>query len=65
MNNIEYFGPFRIDTTVVEHPCCWDSAIVRNCTDGFGAYGGDVAFICECDADLAEMICSALNATLG
>lgn len=62
--NIEYFGAYRVDAEFVEHGCCWDSAIVRDCTKGRGMYGKGVALICECDADMAEAICAALNATL-
>lgn len=61
---IEYFGKYRIDDSFVEHVCCWDSAIVRDCTEGRNMHGGGVAMICECDADMADVICSALNATL-
>jgi len=56
--------PYYIDDTMVEHGCCWDSAIVRKCKNGEGMYGGDVALICECYSGNAQMICDALNALI-
>ena len=61
---MKYFGEYRIDESVVEHGCCWDSAIVRDCEGGKGMYGKDVALICECNSDNADMICEALNASI-
>ena len=61
---MEYFGEYRIDTEFVEHKCCWGAAIVRNCTEGRGQYGKGVALILECDEDMADSICAALNAAL-
>jgi hypothetical protein len=64
MTELGYFGPYRINSSFVEHPCCWDSAIVRDCTKGKGMYGKGVALICECDEDHAQFICNALNAAI-
>lgn len=56
--------PYFIDDSMVEHGCCWDTAIVRRCEIGGGAYGGAIELICECNSDRAKVICDALNATL-
>ena len=55
---------YRIDNNYVEHGCCWDSAIVVDCEKGEGMYGHNVALVCECDSDNANVICAALNETL-
>lgn len=55
---------YYVDTKGVEHECCWNSAIVRNCANGEGWYGGDYELVCECSLELAQTICDALNASL-
>ena len=52
------WNPYYIDSGMVEHGCCWETAIVRvNDT-------GTVELICECREKEAQIICDALNATL-
>ena len=63
--NQKYFGRYRIDPGFVEHACCWDSAIVRDCVPEEVMCGGKVALICECSAEESEEICKALNASAG
>ena len=55
---------YYIDANFVEHRCCWDTAIVRKCEMGKGMYGKDVELICECNDNLAQEICDALNMML-
>ena len=55
---------YYIDEDMVEHACCWGSAIVRKCEMGKGMYGLDVDLICECDKNQAQFICDALNSAL-
>lgn len=52
---------YYIDSEMVEHGCCWDTAIVIKCEPGHGMYCKDVALICECNDDMAQIICDALN----
>jgi len=52
---------FRVDNSMVEHRCCWDSAIVTDCDEGEGMYGGNVSLVCECDSGMVEIIVKALN----
>ena len=62
-----YEGRYRIEPKMVEHGCCWETAIVRNLapdSEFRGMYRKGVALICECDEELAETICEALNSTL-
>ena len=53
----EYF----IDNSMLEHGCCWDTAICCKCEKGEGMYGGDVDVILECCDDKAQFILEALN----
>ena len=55
---------YYIDASMVEHGCCWDTAVVRKCKMGDGMYGKDVELVCECDESRAQVICDALNAAL-
>lgn len=55
---------YYIDEKMVEHECCWNSAVVRKCEPGRGKYGSDVELICECWSINARFICNALNAAL-
>jgi len=55
---------YYIDASMVEHKCCWKTAVVRKCEMGKGMYWGDVELVCECDESSAQMICDALNAAL-
>ena len=57
-------GTYRVDNSFVEHGCCWDSAIVRDCKEGLGMYGNGIYMVCECDSFMAEIICNALNSAL-
>lgn len=52
---------YYIDKEMVEHGCCWDTAIVIKCEPGQGKFEGDVDVICECNNDMAQIICDALN----
>lgn len=54
-------GLYYADKSMVEHGCCWDTAIVRKCKPGEGIYGGDVYLVCECLDENAQQICDALN----
>jgi len=56
---------YRIDDLMVEHGCCWDSAIVTDCDEGDGMYGGNVSLVCECNSDMAEIIVNLLNGNVG
>lgn len=55
---------FWIDTDMVEHGCCWDTAVVTRCPEGEGQYGTDVSLVCECRNEHAQFICDALNAAV-
>lgn len=56
---------FYIDTSYVEHGCCWDAAICKKVKDGEGSYLGDVGVVLECDKEDAQFICDALNKAYG
>lgn len=60
--DFKYFGAYRVDAAAVEHGCCWGSAVVRDYIGG--PLGKGTALVCECDPDIAETICAALNAVL-
>lgn len=54
--------PYRIDPTKVEHGCCWRTAIVREKTEEeFKNSPFKTVLVCECDEDIAQIICNALN----
>ena len=57
----EVLSDFYIDKNVLEHGCCWDTAICCKTAEGEGQYGKDVAMFVECTEEDASFILAALN----
>ena len=57
----QVLSDFYIDATVLEHGCCWTTAICYKTTEGAGTHDGDVIMLLECDKEDAPFIVTALN----